>query len=315
MADVVAIGELIIDFAPVSVDTDGYPTIAAKSGGATGNFAAACAKYAVSTYVIGKVGDDVFGKLLIGSLKKAGVETSGIIEDKKVFTTLAFVTIDETGDRSFSFSRKPGADSCLEAGEIDLSVIESAKILHFGSIPLTNQPCRTATKKAVEHAKNAGVLVLFDPNYRPPLWESISEAKEQMLWGLEQADIVKISEDEIDFLWGLTPEKGAEKILSDYNTKLVMATCGPQGAYLLNKTASVHVNPPLVKVVDTTGAGDVFAGSAIYRMLKLDKKPDELTTEDLTYIGKFAVTAASISTQTHGGLQSVPDEVEVLNLM
>jgi len=315
MADVIAIGELIIDFAPVSVDIDGYPTIAAKSGGATGNFAAACSRYGINTYVIGKVGDDIFGKLLIGSLKKAGVDTSGVIEDKAVFTTLAFVTIDHLGDRSFSFSRKPGADTCLVADEIDFSVIDNAKILHFGTLPLTNEPCRTATKKAVEYAKKAGVLILFDPNYRPPLWDSISEAKEQMLWGLEQADIVKISEDEIDFLWGLTPEKGAEKILSEYKTKLVMATCGPQGAYLLNKTASVHVNPPPVNVVDTTGAGDVFAGSATYQILKLSKPPDMLTSEDLSTIGKFAATAASLSTQSHGGLQSVPDEVEVLKLL
>jgi len=315
MADVVTIGELIIDFAPVSVDTDGYPTIAAKSGGATGNFAAACSKYGVKTHVIGKVGDDIFGKLLISSLKKAGVNISGIIEDKEVFTTLAFVTIDGLGDRSFSFSRKPGADTCLRPDELNLSQIENAKILHFGTLPLTNQPCRNATKKAVEHAKSKGVTILFDPNYRPPLWDSESEAKEQILWGLEQADIVKISDDEIDFLWGKDPQKGAAEILDKFNVKLVMATCGPKGAYLQNQTTSVHVNPPPVKVVDTTGAGDVFAGSAVYRMLCINKKPDELTTEDLTYIGKFAVTAASISTQTHGGLQSVPDEVEVLNLM
>jgi len=315
MIEVVAIGELIIDFAPVSVDADGYPTIAAKAGGATGNFAAACAKYGVKSYIYGKVGDDAFGKLLINSLKNAAVDTSGIIEDKTVFTTLAFVTIDETGDRSFSFSRKPGADASLQADELNLSHIDSAKLLHFGLIPLTNEPCRSATKKAVEYAKSTETLILFDPNYRPPLWNSEKEAKKHMLWGFEQADIVKISDDEIDFIWGTKAEEGALKLLEEYKTKLVMATCGAKGAYLLNKTATVHISCPPVKVVDTTGAGDVFAGSAVYQILKHQKPPETLTAEELMQIGRFAVTAASISTQTHGGLQSVPAEVEVLNMM
>ena len=311
MYDVTALGELLIDFAPVSTDADGYPTLAAKPGGAPPNFLAALAAYGVRTALLCKVGTDVFGKLLIQTLKNVGIETIGIVKDASVFTTLAFVTLDATGNRSFSFARKPGADTCLRFEELELSLIDKAKVFHFGTLSLTNEPAREATQKAVEYAKNGGKLITFDPNLRASLWDNLEEARTQILWGLRQADIVKISDEEVEFLWGVSEQDGAWRLLDEYGIKLVMVTLGPKGAYLQNKNASVYVSCPIVKPIDTTGAGDIFGGSALSRILKLGKQPEELNEKELEYIAIFATTAASLSTQKQGGIPSVPSEDEV----
>ena len=229
MYDVIALGELLIDFASRSVDADGYPTMAAFPGGAPGNFLAALNAYGKKTAFLGKVGDDAFGHLLLGTLNKAGIETKGIVVDPTVFTTLAFVTFDETGDRSFSFARKPGADTQLTWEEVDKTMIDQAKVFHFGTLSLTGEPARTTTQKAVAYAKAQGKLITCDPNLRKPLWASMEEAKEQILWSLQQADVVKISDDEVDFLWGCTPEEGADKLLKEYGVSLAMVTLGPKG--------------------------------------------------------------------------------------
>ena len=202
MYDVIALGELLIDFASKSVDAAGYPTMAANPGGAPGNFLAALNAYGKKTAFLGKVGDDAFGHLLLGTMNQAGIETKGIVVDPTVFTTLAFVTFDETGDRSFSFARKPGADTQLTWEEVDKTMIDDAKVFHFGTLSLTGEPARTTTQKAVAYAKEKGKLITCDPNLRKPLWATMEEAKEQILWSLQQADVVKISDDEVDFLWG-----------------------------------------------------------------------------------------------------------------
>ena len=209
MYDVIALGELLIDFASKSVDAAGYPTMAANPGGAPGNFLAALNAYGKKTAFLGKVGDDAFGHLLLGTMNQAGIETKGIVVDPTVFTTLAFVTFDETGDRSFSFARKPGADTQLTWEEVDKTMIDDAKVFHFGTLSLTGEPARTTTQKAVAYAKEKGKLITCDPNLRKPLWATMEEAKEQILWSLQQADVVKISDDEVDFLWGCSPEEGA----------------------------------------------------------------------------------------------------------
>ena len=177
MYDVVAIGELLIDFASQSVDAAGYPTMAAHPGGAPGNFLAALNAYGVKTAFIGKVGDDAFGHLLLGTLNQAGIGTGGIVVDPGVFTTLAFVTFDDGGDRSFSFARKPGADTQLRWEEVDKSLIDEAKVFHFGTLSLTDEPVRTTTRKAVAYAKERGKLITYDPNLRKPLWKSEEEAR------------------------------------------------------------------------------------------------------------------------------------------
>jgi len=311
MYDVVALGELLIDFAPVGTDENGYPSLAAKPGGAPPNFLAALAKYGAKTALYAKVGADAFGKLLIQTLKDVGIDTSGIIEDASVFTTLAFVTLDESGERSFSFARKPGADTCLRYDELDLSLIDKAKAFHFGTLSLTNEPSKEATQKAIEYAKNAEKIITFDPNLRESLWDDLEDAKTQILWGLGQADIVKISDDEVKFLWDCNEHEGADKLLNEFNVKLAMVTSGSNGALLKNMNGFAFSSCPQVDPIDTTGAGDIFGGSAVSRILASNKAPDDLTPEELSEIVSFAVTAASLSTQKLGGVPSVPDETEV----
>ena len=315
MLDVVALGELLIDFAAKSTDAAGYPTMAANPGGAPGNFLAALNAYGKKTAFLGKVGQDAFGRLLLSTLEQAGIETKGIVTDSSVFTTLAFVTFDEHGDRSFSFARKPGADTQLRWEEIDTRLIDDAKVFHFGTLSLTDEPARTATQKAVAYAKSKGKLISCDPNLRLPLWPSEDAAKEQILWSLRQADVVKISDNEVEFLWGCTPEAGAEKLLEEFGVSLAMVTLGPDGCLLKTKHAAYRAHCPKVHPIDTTGAGDIFGGSAMARLLELAKPPRELTADDLAYIGTFAATAASLSTEHSGGIPSIPNKDAVLEAM
>ena len=315
MIDVVALGELLIDFASRGADGSGYPLMQALPGGAPANFLAALTKYGKTAAFLGKVGDDAFGRLLVGTVKNAGIETRGIVMDPGVFTTLAFVTFDASGDRSFSFARKPGADTRLSWEEVDQSLIDEASVFHFGTLSLTDEPVRTATRKCVAYAREQGKLITCDPNLRKPLWPSEEEARAQILWSLQQADVVKISDDEVDFLWSCTPEAGADKLLEQFGVALAMVTLGPEGCLLKTKNAFCRIASPKVSPVDTTGAGDIFGGSAVYRLLELNKPLAELTAEDLHDIGAFATAAASLSTQTPGGIPSIPDEDAVRKAM
>ena len=315
MYDVVALGELLIDFAAKSTDPAGYPTMAANPGGAPGNFLAALNAYGKKTAFLGKVGDDAFGHLLLGTLNQAGIETKGIVVDPTVFTTLAFVTFDESGDRSFSFARKPGADTQLTWEEVDKTIIDEAKVFHFGTLSLTDEPVRTTTQKAVAYAKEKGKLITCDPNLRKPLWPSEEAAKEQILWSLNQADVVKISDEEVEFLWNCTPEEGADKLLKDCGVSLAMVTLGPNGCLLKTANACFRTPSPKVHPIDTTGAGDIFGGSAVSRLLELDKPIGDLTEADLAYIAKFAAAAASLSTESMGGIPSIPKKETVLETM
>ena len=315
MIDVVALGELLIDFAAKTTDASGYPSMAANPGGAPGNFLASLNAYGKKTAFLGKVGNDTFGHLLLGTLKGAGIETRGIVVDDSVFTTLAFVTFDENGDRSFSFARKPGADTQLTWEEIDKSLIDDARVFHFGTLSLTDEPVRLATQKAVAYAKEKGKLITCDPNLRKPLWPSEDAAREQMLWSLAQADVVKISDNEVEFLWNCTPEEGADKLLKEFGVSLAMVTLGPDGCLLKTEKASFRAVCPKVHPIDTTGAGDIFGGSALSRLLELEKPIDALTEEDLAYIGRFAAAAASLSTEHSGGIPSIPEKDAVLKAM
>ncbi|MBQ9299214.1 MAG: carbohydrate kinase [Clostridia bacterium] len=312
MYDVIALGELLIDFAPQSVNEAGYPTLAANPGGAPGNFLAAVNKYGCSAAMIGKVGDDMFGRLLIRTLKTAGIETRGIVMDPDQFTTLAFVSLDAGGNRDFSFARKPGADTCLAPEEVEEGLFEGSRVFHFGTLSLTDEPAAEATRRGIELARDHGMLVSLDPNLRKPLWRNAEDARAAMEWSLCQADIVKISDEEIDFLWGLSPEEGARKLLEEYGVSLVYATLGPKGCFAANAKGSVTVNSPAgIRVVDTTGAGDIFGGSAMSCLLKTGKAPSQLDAEELRRIVAFACTAASLSTQAHGGITSVPALADV----
>ena len=314
--DVVALGELLIDFAPHSVNEAGYPVLSANPGGAPGNFLAALTKYGCRTAMIGKVGDDAFGKALVKTLEDAGIDARGIRIDPNVFTTLAFVSLDASGNRDFSFARKPGADTCLTPEEVDEELIADAKVFHFGTLSLTDEPAAGATRHAIELAKRPGALISLDPNLRKPLWKREEDAREAIEWSLHQADIVKISDEEIDWLWGFSPEEGAEKLLREYGVSLVYATLGPKGCYAANGTNRVTVQSPSgIHVVDTTGAGDIFGGSAMSQFIRCKKTPADLTETELRRIVSFACTAASLSTQTHGGIASVPEYSDVTRKM
>ena len=307
MYDVIALGELLIDFAPKSRSETGYPVLAAQPGGAPANFLAALTRYGCRTALIGKVGDDMFGRLLVETVRSAGIDTRGILMDPDVFTTLAFVSLDESGNRDFSFARKPGADTCLRPEEVDAALLHEARVFHFGTLSLTDEPAASATRSAVQTAKDAHLLISVDPNLRKPLWKSEADAKAAIEWSLRQADIVKISDEEIDFLWGLSPEEGAQKLLREYGVSLVYATLGPKGCHAATLSHRVTVSSPSgIHVVDTTGAGDIFGGSAMSRFLSFGVHPRDLTEDYLEDIVSFACTAASLSTQKHGGITSVP---------
>lgn len=312
MINVTAVGELLIDFACIGTDNQGFPTLAAHPGGAPANFLAAINRFGGETALLSKVGDDIFGKMLIGTLKKSGINTNGIVCTKDVFTTLAFVTLDEAGNREFTFSRKPGADTRLEFEELNLSLIDNATAFHFGTLSLTDEPARKATYKSVEYAKTKNKLISFDPNLRKPLWDSLSEAKQQILWGLSKADVVKISNDEISFLFNLQPESGANLILEKYNVKLVFVTCGEKGCFYANRNTHGFV-PALSNIIvkDTTGAGDIFGGSALWKILKIGKSPDLLTYHELEDIAQFATKVAGLSTTKLGGISSIPTIEEI----
>ena len=316
MYDVVALGELLIDFTCTTTDADGYPAMAAHPGGAPANFLAALAKFGAKTALLGKVGTDAFGNLLKKTLENAGINTEGLICDASVFTTLAFVTLDESGDRAFSFARKPGADTCVCFEELNLRLIDEAKVFHFGTLSLTDEPARSATYRAVEYAKKKGKLITCDPNLRKPLWKDMEDAKKQMLWAIGQSDVVKISDEEVEFLFGMGIEDGAKHILENYGVKAVFVTCGADGCFFKNRIAQGHV-PSLsnIRVIDTTGAGDIFGGSAVWKLLQLGTAPDQMNEAQLRETVTFACTAAGLSTTRSGGISSVPELEAVLTAM
>lgn len=303
MVEVAALGELLIDFTATGLTEDGYPVMTAHPGGAPANFLAAISSQGVGTAFLGKVGNDSFGRLLRTTLREHGIDTRGLVLSDDCFTTLAFVTLDAAGDREFAFARKPGADTQITFDELDLSVIDEAKVFHFGTLSLTGEPARECTRKAVAYARSRGKLITCDPNLRKPLWNDLSEARRQMEWAVSNADIVKMSDDEADFLWGLSPEDAAERLVSGCGVRLAFVTCGARGCCFRNRKASGFV-PALsgLRVVDTTGAGDVFGGSAVYKVLAIGKAPEELSGNELYEIASFATEKAGRSTERPGGM-------------
>ena len=313
----VASGELLIDFNSVATDEMGYPTLEGHPGGATINCLATLKTFGAEAAFIGKAGNDAFGKMLVSTMQKLGIDPRAVIMTDDAFTTLAFVTLDETGDRSFSFARKPGADLLLRFEEVDLSVFEGADVFHFGTVSMTEEPSRETTKKLVEYARSKGILTGYDPNLRENLWKSLDDAREQMLWGLAHCDVVKISDDEIAFLFNTDPAEGAQQILAQYpDIRLIYATCGAEGCFYSNRRFA-GFTPAMkgIRVIDTCGAGDIFGGSAMFRLLQHGKDPSALTKEELDDITHFAATAAGLSTRKHGGISSIPPLDEVLQAL
>ena len=313
--DVTALGELLIDFTQNGISEQGNNLFEANPGGAPCNVLAMLNKAGKKTAFIGKVGNDMFGKLLKNKTQEQGIDMSGLEMDEEVHTTLAFVEKLPNGDRDFSFYRNPGADIMLTAEEVEShrDLIENAKIFHLGTLSMTHDTVEKATLKALEIAKAAGCLISFDPNLRPPLWSSEEKAKEKIAFGLTQCDILKISDNEITFMTGEEDlDKGIHKIIDEYKIPLVFATYGPDGskAYCGGKEVYVEgfLNP---NTIETTGAGDTFCASALLHVLKygVEGLKDEANLKELL---TFANAAASLVTTKKGALCVMPtvDQVQ-----
>lgn len=311
--DVVALGELLIDFTGSGESGQGNPLFEANPGGAPCNVLSMLQNLGNDTAFIGKVGDDFFGRLLAERISKQGISTKGLTFDKEIHTTLAFVNKLPNGDRDFSFYRKPGADMMLSIDDVlaNRALIESADVFHFGTLSMTDETVRKATELAVDIAKKAGCLISFDPNYRAPLWESEEKALEAIEYGLSNCDILKISDNEVELVTGISDiQAGAEKIKRDFGISLVFATLGPNGSMALYKDMVVkkegYLNPD---TIETTGAGDTFCACAIDYVHK--KGINSLTKEDLFECLDFANAAASIITTRKGALSVMPSKEEV----
>ncbi|MDD2534279.1 MAG: PfkB family carbohydrate kinase [Eubacteriales bacterium] len=312
MIDVTALGELLIDFTPAGLSNQGNPIFEQNPGGAPANVLAALSKLGCQTAFIGKVGTDQFGQFLKKTLEDGGVSTHGLVMTDTCNTTLAFVHLSPTGDRSFSFYRDPGADLLLEPAELAYQLIEDCRIFHFGSVSMTAEPSRSATIAAVKHAKEQHNLISYDPNLRLRLWKSPEAAKEGILSVMHLADLVKISEEELVFLTGESDlNKGAHYLIDHYGLKLVLITLGPGGAYACNSKGSGRRPTYQVKVVDTTGAGDAFTGGFLYKLLQSGKAPDELTADDLDDFLDFANAVGSIATTKKGAIPALPDHAAI----
>lgn len=289
--DVVAIGEYLVDFSPVGTGEMGNPKYEMNPGGAPANCLAACAALGGRTAMIAAVGRDMFGRFLSQKAEEAGIGTDGI-QKAGERTTLVFVSLDEKGEREFAFIRSPGADTCIRAEKIDRSLLEDSKYLHFGSLSLSDEPARSATEFAVGYAKEHGALISYDPNYRPRLWSSAAAARERLAWGLAQADIVKMSEEE---LWLLTKkgtysiEAGADEILG-LGVRELYITAGSRGAFYFTPSERGFVKAFPVGAVDTTGCGDAFTGGILYQNCRSPGRPMAEKTAFANAIGALCAT-------------------------
>ena len=313
--DVTAMGELLIDFTQNGVSPAGNPLLEANPGGAPCNVLAMLNNLSKKCSFIGKVGKDAFGDMLEDTLKGVGIDTTGLKRDEKVHTTLAFVHTAPDGDRSFSFYRNPGADMNLDETEIDKSLIENCRIFHFGSLSLTDEPCRSATVKALEIAKASGCLISFDPNLRESLWSSLSLAKEQIAWGLGKCDFLKISDNELEFMTGEKDFDKGVKILKDKypGIKLLCVTAGGEGSYAYYGELKVFEQGVKVEnVIETTGAGDTFCGCVLNYIL--ENGIDDLTEEGLHKMLKTANSAAGVIIQRKGALKVMPKKNEIATI-
>lgn len=310
--DVTALGELLIDFTENGTSAQGNPILEVNPGGAPCNVLAMLQKLGKQTAFIGKVGDDMFGRQLTEAVSSVGVDTRALLVDTEVHTTLAFVHTYPDGDRDFSFYRNPGADMMLTKDDVDEDLIRSSRIFHFGTLSSTHEGVREATRYAIEVAREAGDLISFDPNLRPPLWSSLDDAKREIEYGLGKCDILKISDNEVEFLFGTTDyDLGAKLLKEKYNIPLILITLGPNGSRAYYKDMRVEVAPFLQeKTIETTGAGDTFCASSLNYIL--EHGLDNLTEENLTELLTFANAAASLITTKKGALKVMPEKEEVL---
>ena len=309
--DVIALGELLIDFTDNGISTQGNTLFEANPGGAPCNVLAMLNRFGHNTAFMGKVGKDIFGFRLKKELEEIGIDTCGLLLDKEVRTTLAFVQNDETGDRSFSFYRNPGADMMLQASEIDAELIKYAKVFHFGTLSMTHEGVREATQKALKIAKENGLMISFDPNLRESLWDTLENAKKQVAYGMQLCDVLKISDNEIRWFTGEADFDKGIKILQDtYQIPLILLSMGKDGSRAYYKELRVEVPGFLQEnTIETTGAGDTFMGCCLHFVL--EKGLEDLQEKDLREMLTFANAAASIITTRKGALKVMPTLEEV----
>lgn len=313
--DVTALGELLVDFTENGISAQGNPLLEANPGGAPCNVLAMLKNLGKKTAFIGKIGNDALGKMLKKTVEDQGICIDNLVEDEEIHTTLAFVHSDKDGDRSFSFYRNPGADLMLQWEEINVDFLVNTKIFHFGTLSMTEEEIKNVTKKAVQKAKENGVLISFDPNFRPPLWKDMEDARQQMWYGIGQCDILKISDDEILFLTGTKDiDEGIARIREKSHAKLICATMGKNGSKVYYKGKTVFGRPFLRKdTIETTGAGDTFMACVLNTVL--EKGLEQLTQESLTEMLLFANAASSIITTRKGALKVMPQRQEILDCL
>lgn len=315
--DVVALGELLIDFTQNGISTQGNALFEACPGGAPCNVLAMLRKLHKSCAFVGKVGNDMFGALLKGVVEEVGINTDALVMDDTVPTTLAFVKTFANGDRDFSFYRKPGADMMLTEKELPLDLIANARIFHFGTLSMTHEGVRKATQKAVKTAKEGGTLISFDPNLRPPLWESLEDAREAIAWGLSQCDILKIADNELLFMTGEEDfYKGAAILHEKYpNIQVLNVTAGAEGSYSFYGEAEPVFVPSfkLGGTIETTGAGDTFCASVLNFIL--ENGIACLTIQDREAMLRFANGAAYLVTTRKGAIRAMPEREEVEKIL
>ena len=314
--DVLALGELLIDFTENGASAQGNPLLEANPGGAPCNVLAMLQKLGKRTAFVGKVGRDMFGAQLREAAEGAGICMDYLLEDTHVHTTLAFVKTFPNGDRDFSFYRDPGADMMLRSDELPLEAIKKARIFHFGTLSMTHPDVRFATRKAVTVAKEAGALISFDPNLRPPLWYDLEEAREQIAWGLSRCDILKIADNELEFMTGETDfDKGAAKLREQYpNIKVLNVTAGADGSY--SYTGGRRVFVPSFRLggtIETTGAGDTFCACVLNYVL--EHGADKLSEIEVTDMLRFANAAAYLVTTRKGAIRSMPEREQVEEIL
>ena len=313
--DVTALGELLIDFTENGNSAQGNPMLEANPGGAPCNVLAMLEKLGKKTAFIGKVGNDMFGTQLKNAVEEVGIDTRNLVIDNEVHTTLAFVHTYPDGDRDFSFYRNPGADMMLTKDEIQEDLIRDSRIFHFGTLSSTHEGVREATRYAIDVAKEAGCIVSFDPNLRPPLWKSLDDAKAEIEYGLGKCDILKISDNEVEFLFGTTDyDKGAALLKEKYNIPLILITLGKDGSRAYYRGRKVEAAPFLQEhTIETTGAGDTFCASTLNYVL--EHGLDDLADENLAELLTFANAAASLITTKKGALRVMPARDEVLDFI
>ena len=313
--DVVALGELLIDLTQNGLSAQGNPLLEANPGGAPCNVLALLTKLGHKTAFIGKVGKDGFGNQLQAALVETGISTEGLCWDEAVHTTLAVVHTFADGDRDFSFYRNPGADMRLTTGEVNMELIRQAKIFHFGTLSMTDEPVRSATYAAIAEAEKAGILRSFDPNLRPPLWRTLEEAREQVLYGLAHCDILKISDNEIQWLTGLEDfDAGIRWIQKRFpKIRLILLSMGRDGSRAYADETMAEAKGFSVNAIETTGAGDTFFGGILHHVLMWGLRA--YTQDELTQMLTFANAAAALVTTRKGALRVMPEEAEIKALM